>query len=154
MVTEATLSEYSVAAQIYAVAQAAYALEEEQIGCVDFPPLRESLAELERSSDRVLVFQQSGIIVGALSFARGTDPVVITRLVVTPTHLRQGIATALLTDLDRRLPRMARVIVSTAQTNTPAVVLYQRLGYTVTGVSNSAEGIPLLHLSKSNDRNA
>ena len=149
MITEATPAEYSVAAQIHAVAQAAYKLEAERIGCAEFPPLRESLDELRQSSDSFLVFQQSGSIIGALSFDRSTDPVAITRLVVRPTHLRQGIATALLADLERRLPLMARLTVSTAQTNRPAVALYQRLGYTADRVSSSAEGIPLLHLTKS-----
>ena len=149
MITEATPAEYSIAAQIHAVAQAAYTLEAERIGCAEFPPLRESLDELRQSSDSFLVFQQSGSIIGALSFDRSTDPVAITRLVVSPAHLRQGIATALLSDLEQRLSPTARLSVSTAQTNTPAVLLYQRLGYTTASVSNSAEGIPLLHLSKS-----
>ncbi len=149
MITEATPTEYAVAAQIYAVAQAAYALEAERVGCADFPPLQESLNELQRSSDSFLVFQQSGCIIAALSFDRDTDKVAITRLVVSPTHLREGIATALLVDLERRLPLTACLTVSTAQTNTPAVLLYQRLGYTAVRVSNSAEGIPLLHFAKS-----
>ena len=49
MITEATPTEYSVAAQIHAVAQAAYTLEAERIGCAEFPPLRESLDELRQS---------------------------------------------------------------------------------------------------------
>ncbi len=149
MITEATPAEYSVAAQIHAVAQAAYTLEAERIGCAEFPPLRESLDELRQSSDTFLVFQQSGSIIGALSFDSSTDPVTITRLVVSPTHLRQGIATALLSDLEQRLSPTARLSVSTAQTNTPAVFLYQRLGYIPAGISNTSEGIPLVHLSKS-----
>src|SRR5437016_4372315 len=99
MITEATPAEYSVAAQIHALAQAAYALEAERIGCAEFPPLRESLDELRQSSDSFLVFQQSGTIIGALSCDPNSDPVAITRLIVSPAHLRQGIATALLSEL-------------------------------------------------------
>ena len=40
MISEATPAEYSVAAEIHAVAQAAYALEAERIGFAEFPPLR------------------------------------------------------------------------------------------------------------------
>jgi len=130
------------------VSQAAYALEAEWIGCADFPPLREPLAALRQSSDTFLVFQQAGRILGTLAFDRSTDPVTITRLVVSPTHLRQGIATALLAELERRLPPMTRLTVSTAQTNTPAVRLYQEFGYAVTRVSSSVEGIPLVRLTK------
>jgi ribosomal protein S18 acetylase RimI-like enzyme len=148
MITEATPTEHSVAAQIHAVAQAAYALEAERMDCTDFPPLRESLHELQRSSDRFLVFQQFGTIVGVLSFVPDTDPVPITRLVVSPEHLRQGIATALLSELERRLFPIARLSVSTAATNAPAISLYKRFGFKTASASTSAEGIPLLHLFK------
>src|SRR3954447_18172561 len=104
MITETTPRDPSVAAQIHAVCQMAYALEAKQIGCADFPPLRESLRDLRQSPDRFLAFQESGTIIAALSFAFEADPVLITRLVVSPAHLRQGIATALLSELERRLP--------------------------------------------------
>jgi ribosomal protein S18 acetylase RimI-like enzyme len=149
MITEATPTEHSVAEQLHAVAQAAYALEATWIGCADFPPLRESLDRLRLCSDSFIVFEDAGRIVGALSFDRTADPVLITRLVVSPRHLRQGIATALLTELERRLPATARLSVITAQANTAAVSLYRRLGYTEAEVTNSAEGIPLLRLTKS-----
>lgn len=154
MITEATPTEHSVAAQIHTVTLAAYALEAEQISCTDFPPLRETLHELQQSPDRFLVFQQFSTIVGVLSFAPDTDPLLITRLVVNPAHLRQGIATALLAHLEQMLPPAARLTVSTAQGNAPAVSLYQRLGYTITGISSSPEGISLLHFTKTNDHNA
>lgn len=148
MITETTSAEYSVAAQIHAVTQAAYALEADLLGCAEFPPLRESLDELRQSHDSFLVFQHAGRIIGALSFDRSADPVAITRLVVSPSYLRQGIATALLAALEQRLSPTARLCVSTAQANTPAVVLYQRLGYIEAGVSNTSDGIPLVHFSK------
>ena len=154
MITEANPAEYSVAAQIHSVTRAAYALEAERIGCADFPPLRESIDELRESSDSFLVFQQSGNIIGALSFERSADRVTITRLVVSPAHLRQGVATALLAELERRLPPEARLIVSTAQANTPAVLFYERCGFTISTTDRSAEGIPLLHFIKSNERHS
>jgi ribosomal protein S18 acetylase RimI-like enzyme len=148
MITDATPTEYSVAIQIHAVMQAAYTLEAERIGFAEFPPLRESLVELRQSSDSFLVFQQSGSIIGGLSFRRRTDTVAITRLVVSPKHLRQGIATALLSDLESRLFPITRLTVSTAAANTPAISLYKRFGFTTASASTSAEGIPLLHLFK------
>ena len=149
MISEVKPDEYSVAARIHALAQAAYALEAERIGCAQFPPLRESLEDLRRSSDSFLVFEESGSIVGALSFDRSTDPISITRLVVSPAHLRQGIATGLLCALEQRLSRGARLSVSTAQANIPAVFLYHQLGYVTAGISDTPEGIPLLRLFKS-----
>ena len=149
MITEAIPAESHIAEQIHAVSQAAYALEAKRIGCAEFPPLHESLDQLRRSPDTFLVFQQSGVIVGALSFDRSTGPVTITRLVVSPTHHRRGIATALLADLEQRIAPVVHFTVTTAQANTPAIHLYQRFGYTPSGISTSVEGIPLLHLTKS-----
>lgn len=149
MITEAALSEDSVAEQIHALSTAAYTLEADRIGCVNFPPLRETIEELRQSSDRFLAFQRAGRIVGVLSFDRSADCVTISRLVVSLAHLRQGIATALLTSLEERIPRGARLSVSTATANTAAVLLYQRLGYAIVRVSISAEGIPLTQLAKS-----
>jgi ribosomal protein S18 acetylase RimI-like enzyme len=148
MIADATPTEYSVAIQIHAVMQAAYTLEAERIGFAEFPPLRESLDQLRQSSDSFLVFQQSGRIIGGLSFRRGTDAVAITRLVVSPEHLRQGIATALLSELESRLSPRTRLTVSTAATNTPALSLYRRFGFITASASTSVEGIPLLHFFK------
>jgi ribosomal protein S18 acetylase RimI-like enzyme len=85
---------------------------------------------------------------GALSFEHDEASVVITRLGVHPTHLRQGIATALLSDLERHLPPITQLTVSTAQANTPGIHFYMRRSYGVAGRSVSPEGIPILHLSK------
>ena len=153
MISESTPIEWTVAAQIYALAQAAYKLEAVLIGCVDFPPLRESLNGLRDSPDRFLVFQEAGTIVGALSFHHSPEAVAVTRLVVSPAHQRKGIATALLADLEQRIHPVASLTVSTALHNTPAVSLYRKLGYATERVSNSAEGIPLLHLTKCKERN-
>lgn len=147
-VAEASLAEASEAAQIHAVAQEAYALEASLIGCAGFPPLNESLEDLSRSGDTFLGFRKEGRIVGSLSFDGRTDSVVITRLVVSPNHLRQGIATALLTELMSRLLHVDSVSVSTAQANAPALSLYRRFGFRTKSVSDSTEWISLVHLTK------
>jgi len=49
-----------MAAQIYAVLQAAYTLEAKRIGCATFPPLGETLDELGQSSDSFLIFRRRG----------------------------------------------------------------------------------------------
>ena len=153
MIAEESLSQHAVAAQVHAVAQAAYAVEAGRIGCPDFPPLRESLAQLGRSGDRLLVHRKCGSVAGALTFVQDAGAVDITRLVVSPPHFRQGVATALLAHLERLLPPGA-VTVSTARRNSPAVALYRRLGYSVSGASISPEGIELLYFTKTCGRTA
>ena len=69
-----------------------------------------------------LVFRRAGAIVAALSYCRLISAVTVTRLVVHPAYLRQGIATALLIELEQRISATI-VYVSTAAANLPAVQL-------------------------------
>jgi ribosomal protein S18 acetylase RimI-like enzyme len=148
MIGEGNLTDEACVAQIHAVSQAAYTLEAERIGCANFPPLQESLADLRQNTDCFLVFRQDDGIVGVLSYARRSRPVVITRLVVSPTHLRQGIASSLLAHLEQQFPADAWLSVSTAEANSVAVLLYRRAGYLPTHVTTSPEGLSLVHFTK------
>ncbi|MDB6033378.1 MAG: family acetyltransferase [Verrucomicrobiales bacterium] len=150
MISETSPSEYAVAVQIHAVVQAAYAIEAELIGCADFPPLKISIQELQTSSDTFLGFNISGILVAVLSFNEQSNSAVITRLIVSPAHFRQGIATALVSEFERRVPHGRVLTVSTATANAPAVSLYQSLKYVATYLSCSPQGISLVHFSKCN----
>ena len=141
-------ADLSVATQLHEISRVAYALEAERIGCADFPPLRETLDDLRQSSDRFLVFRQSGRIIGALSFCRSAVAAAITRLVVSPDFHRRGVATALIGALEQRLAPMTHFKVTTAQNNCAAVLLYERCGFTAAGARTSPEGILLLDLVK------
>jgi ribosomal protein S18 acetylase RimI-like enzyme len=148
MVSEISLDNASLAAAIHTLARAAYTLEAAQIGCADFPPLRESLEQLRASVDRFLVFRENEKVVGVLSFVGEEDCANITRLFVSPTHFRQGIARILIGELEQRLQAGASVTVSTAEANLPAVMLYQKCRYAIAGSSRSPEGIALFHFEK------
>jgi ribosomal protein S18 acetylase RimI-like enzyme len=148
MITLTAANDVSVAAQIHALCQAAYALEGKRIGCAEFPPLRETVEDLRVSSDQFLVFHRLKSLVGALSFKTGRDAVTITRLVVHPAHERNGIATALLDELERRFTGPGRIGVATAEANLPAVRLYERLGYERTSFSDTKQGIRLIRFAK------
>src|SRR5688572_19406482 len=102
MISEASLADDSILAEIFAVVQAAYASEAALLGITDFPPLRETLAELQRSSDRFFVYHKDETIVGALSCSCEVESVTITRLVVQPAYSRRGIASALLAEFERK----------------------------------------------------
>lgn len=155
MIREINLTNDAITSKIHALAQSAYAVEAALIGCPDFPPLRESPADLQECGDRFLVWEALGQIIGALSFhevcaeeAQKAHGIAITRLVVSPAHLRQGIAIALHTALERRVPARSYFSVSTAQANEPAVALYKKLGYAVTSLGIAPEGIPLVHFRR------
>ena len=138
----------SVAVEVQTLLRTAYTLEAAQIQCTDFPPLRETMGDLQCCPDEFLLFRDGAEIVGVLSFQAVGGVATITRLAVDPAHVRRGIATALLEDLERRLPVGMRVNVSTAMANTPAVSLYEKAGYVRQRATRSAEGIALVHFTK------
>jgi GNAT superfamily N-acetyltransferase len=148
MISEINIRDDSLAEAIHALLQAAYALEAELIGCANFPPLHESMDDLKRSMDGFLVYL-TGKIRGVLAFDHSSPgEVMITRMVVCPHHLRQGIGTALLSQLERVTPRGTRIFVRTAEANVPAIRHYEKNGYAKSDRSVSVEGIPLVRLVK------
>ena len=149
MITETEISTPTVVVQLHALCHAAYALEAKWIDASQFPPLSESLLELQQSADRLLIYAEAGVIFGALTFATTANCLNVTRLVVDPARFRTGIATALLNYLVERIACGSRVTVSTAEANLPAVLLYQRLGFETIAFSNTREGIRLIQLAKS-----
>ena len=104
MITLANIREPSVAGQIHALQQAAYAVEAQLIGCRDFPPLRETADDLRRSLDSFSVCLIDDCPVGCLSYRLDEGMAEITRLIVSPGHFRRGIASSLLRGLETRLP--------------------------------------------------
>ena len=152
--TIATISprEEALARELHELLQAAYTREAEQIGAERFPPLDETVAELQRSSEAFLVAREDSALVGALSFAvESACAVTITRLVVHPAHFRRGIGMALLGDLEQQLAPGTGITVRTARLNTPALALYARAGYRVTSEHCTPENIALVQWTRNAD---
>src|SRR5688572_27448850 len=111
-----TPAEEAVARELHALLQEAYTREAEQIGAERFPPLEETVEDLQRSPDTFLGARWCDALIGALSFTAGSaHAVTITRLVVHPAHFRTGIATALLNALEKRVVPATIITVRTAR---------------------------------------
>lgn len=153
-IAAADLRNTTVARELLALQRASYAIEAELISCPDFPPLRESLEEIQKAADTFLVFSVLGNIAGALSYVLQGEMVHVTRLVVSPAYFRQGIAMQLLSEVERCLPDVKCFCVTTAELNVPAIRLYLKAGYAMSGVTQSPEGIRLVHLHKARPKHA
>jgi ribosomal protein S18 acetylase RimI-like enzyme len=147
-VTVADHRDSRIAARIHAVLQGAYAVEAGWIGCADFPPLRETVADVQRSADIWLVIEWEGDVLGVLSYEAVGMEVTITRLVVRPDWFRRGMATALLQELERRVAGGTQVLVSTAEVNVGAIGVYSKQGFRVGARLVAREGIVLRQLYK------
>ena len=154
MIHEVDISDRIKAVAIHRLQQAAYAVEALRIGSADFPPLRETVEDLQNSTERFLVLQADEVIDGAISFEHKAESVVITRLVVRPERFRRGVATALLNSMEAKVPTGAMLCVITAEPNEPAIRCYAKQGYRVTAHRPSPEGIWLVQLEKQRNESA
>lgn len=148
MITTLAHHERTVAEQIYAVQQTAYRVERDLIGCVDFPPLRVTVADIQAETEQFLGYWDQNQLLGVLSFARRLERLDIGCLVVHPQAFRRGIARALLQEVERYSVPGGRLTVSTAAKNGPAVQLYQNQGYQLTERTTLPDGLELVRFYK------
>lgn len=116
-----------IARDIHGVQQAAYALEARLLEVRYFPPLELNEIDIQQSLIEYQGILTGGVLIGTIGYevvAIGSSN--ITCLVVLPQWHRQGIATALLTNL---LADTSTVTVSTAIKNQPAISLYAKFGF-------------------------
>ncbi|WP_374773155.1 GNAT family N-acetyltransferase [Streptomyces sp. NBC_01310] len=126
------LADDATAAAVHRVGRAAYAVEAELIGFDGIPALGESLAGM-RAQDLnwVGAVSEDGELAGFLAWEEEADGgVCIDRLCVAPDWFRRGVASLLLRHALTELFPGRPVEVTTGAANTPAVTLYERLGFT------------------------
>jgi ribosomal protein S18 acetylase RimI-like enzyme len=128
----------------------AYAQEARLLQIEDFPPVDRTVDDIRTSDDFHLGAWVGEHLAGVLSIGPDDEPrqLCITGLVVRPDRQRAGVGRALLEDALARGQGMA-FAVSTAAGNTPALALYQALGfvpyrYGVVG----AKALPLVKLRR------
>lgn len=73
---------------LFALQKRAYQIEAELIGTTDFPPLRQTPAELTQEAPLGYVLTSESGLIGCLTYSDQT----ITRLLVAPAFFRQGVA--------------------------------------------------------------
>jgi GNAT superfamily N-acetyltransferase len=119
----------NIARDIHTIQQAAYSIEALLLEVKYFPPLELSPIDIQQSSIDYQGILVKDMLVGVIGYEfieldRSQN---ITCLVVSPQWHRQGIATALLTNL--LAASTSIVTVSTAVKNQPAISLYAKFGF-------------------------
>lgn len=98
------------------------------------------LPSVQNGTRLLLVAQHAGEIAGSVQLDFDTPPnqphrADLGKLLVHPDYRRQGIATALITDLEQRARDLGRTLITLdTRTGDTAEPLYISLGYTVSGI--------------------
>jgi ribosomal protein S18 acetylase RimI-like enzyme len=144
----------SVAEAIQGVMAAAYAVEAALLGVQDFPPLRRTAAHIAATDARFLGIWDAGTLVAVAEVERAADERVhLGSVVVRPTHVRRGLASALLRRVLEADPG-DDVTVSTGVRNEPARRLYAAHGFVVVRRWTTSDGIPMVTLRRVRGRSA
>lgn len=119
-----------IATQIHAVLLLAYAQEAVLLGVKNFPPLKQTAADIQASEEFFLGSYDGQALIGIISVRPDDEPgqINIASLAVHPAHQRKGVARALLTDALQRADG-ATFSVATAAKNAPALALYEQFGF-------------------------
>ncbi|MCX4524876.1 MULTISPECIES: GNAT family N-acetyltransferase [unclassified Streptomyces] len=125
------LTDDATAAAVHRIGRAAYAVEAELIGFDGIPALRESLAQMRERPLRWLgAVTGAGEIAGFLAWEEEPEGAVcLDRLCVDPAWFRRGLASLLLEHVLTEVFPDRPVEVTTGAANSPAVALYERLGF-------------------------
>jgi ribosomal protein S18 acetylase RimI-like enzyme len=147
-VREVDLSDDRLARELLAVQVAAYAIEAEILDYPQLPPLFETIDDLRASGERFLAAFAGDELVGATSVAVTDEALDVCRMVVSPAHMRQGIASRLLEAVEAMREGRASITVSTGEANIPAIRLYERHGFEIVTRRTLPDALRIVGLEK------
>lgn len=156
------------AEQIRDVQIPAYRVEADLIGFDGIPALHETTEQLMQSGETFYGYMKDGKLAGAIAYetdegevhddhadheshlehAKYGAQINITRLVVHPDYFRQGIAGELLRYVFALHADAQQFAVHTGAKNRPAIHLYEKYGFTLTGEREVAPDFFLAELVK------
>ena len=133
-------------AEVLELQRKSYRIEADLIGTDEIPPLKESFEELQDCGETFIGCYIEGRLAGAISFKKEGEVIDIHRMMVHPDFFRRGIARKLLSQLEQ--DGCSQMIVSTGAANTPAVKLYEKLGFERQHDSVVGDGLVIAHFKK------
>ena len=134
-------SEPGLARQLIALQQRAYEVETSRIGASDAPPLSDTEADLLIANERWVVIEFDGAVRAAASIERRSSCLLLTRLMVDPLHLHQGLGRRL---LEAIVARGDCIEVATTAANRPARNLYESMSFRFVESLSTDDGIELV----------
>lgn len=145
MIRQLELKDTDIVEQLWSLQHSAYRLEAKAVGLTETPPLPDTFDSLRTSGDVFFgELSEDGELLGAIAVREELPGTLeITRLMVHPGQLRQGIGAKLLQYVLAVHPDKQRFTVTASTGNAPAVALYRKFGFQPVKRANSAAGVEL-----------
>ncbi|AZS17229.1 GNAT family N-acetyltransferase [Paenibacillus lutimineralis] len=152
MIRLLSLQDPDVVEQIWSLQHTAYRLEALAIGLASYPPLSDTFDSIRCSEEDFYGYlsdepghnEEGGELLGVISIrAESSVHLSLTRLMVHPEHMREGIGTALVSYLLDHYDNIQHFSVTAGTLNAPAVSLYQKFGFMPGETVRSTAGVDL-----------
>ena len=138
------LSDDALAGRVIIIQRAAYRCEADLIGFDGIPPLHEDVDDIRRHDLQWLGAWEDRVLVGLIAWSTTDTACEIDRLAVHPEFMRRGHGRALVGSVSH--PHL--VAVSTGTLNTPAMTLYESVGFVRVGTREIAPGVTVTQLHR------
>ncbi|MCP3031808.1 GNAT family N-acetyltransferase [Halobacillus sp. A1] len=135
--------ETRIAEQIVSIQRPAYQIEADLIGSDRIPGLYDTVEDIKACAETFIGWYVGDHLAGFISYVWNDATVDIHRLVVSPSHFREGIAKNLLSYILHF--EAERIIVSTGAKNVPARKLYASLGFREREYQVVEDGLSIVH---------
>lgn len=144
-IIELDLQSEDIQEQLLQLQRVSYRQEEVLLG-FRIPRTEDTVEDLLASGEVFVGMVQDGILLGFFSFAADETTVDIHRVAVDPDYFRQGVATELLEFLFEAFADTRYFLVTTGASNTPALRLYEKLGFRQTETFEPVPGLTMVRL--------
>jgi len=137
------------AEEVWELQHPAYRVEAALIGVPDLPPLQDTIQSLQACGETFVGYRnEEGDLVGVVAYERiRSNEYTLSRMMVHPDFMRQGIGTLLLEHLLTTEKLKSCVWSVTAEIrNLPAIALYERFGFARRMTFSPIEGIEMVKL--------
>ncbi len=139
----------TVSEEIYKLFQNSYKIEQAIIGVVDFPPLKRTVEDIQKSNSMFGGLFYEGRLVSLIEYTIDDNEIMIDSFVTSPKYFRRGFGSRLFQYFLSK-HQSKKILVETALKNNPAITFYKKFRFTQEKIWATPDNIEIITLIKKN----